>query len=236
MDKNIDVFLDMYRFCIVMSPLNVTTEQLAKHLKHYIVGNVQCSDNIIDEDVDTLLLYESEHTEHHRLTREIIEGLETGPKRICFIVGIKTKLHELTELCESNIPLIYASFCSTESSISIKQYPLSSLNNNLILTSPDLCNEHTCKVEEENYIDDGRHYNLEEAKVIHFTQPVSLNILLSLIGKVHRQIYIYHTEYSMSRCQALVEEFEQILEQYMSIRLACSLYLVLEEGRLKVQS
>lgn len=236
MNKHLDVFLDMYRFIIVMCPLNVTTEQVAKHIKTYITGTVQISDNI-QGDVDTLLLYETKNTDHSMLTRENIETMDFAPKRICFIVGLETKLHELTELCECNVPLVYASFCNVESSVSIKLYPTTSLNNNIILTSPDLCESGTeCKVETENYIDDGRHYNLDEAKIIHFTQPVSIGTLLSLVGTLDRTIYIYHNEYNKSKCERLIYEFEHTLEQYKEIKLVCTLYLILDSDGLMVQS
>lgn len=236
MEKSLDIFLDMYRFVIITCPLNATTKQVAKHIKGYLSGTVLISDNLPENSiVDTLLIYESNKTIIDNITKDNILSLDRPPKRICIIVGFGTKINRLKDFVDCEIPLIFASFCDTNSNVKIKLYPKTSMNNNIMLTSPDLCDENSCKTEEESYIDDGQHYNLNEAKIIHLSNSVTLEMIKKIIGTGEKQIYLYYDNYNQHKYEKIIDDFEKMTEQYMELKITCNLYITLKNNQLVVE-
>lgn len=237
MEKSLDIFLDMYRFVIIACPLNVTNKQVARHIKGYLSGTCHIVDNIhSDINVDTLIICETKQTNMDDITRDNILSLPNPPKRICIVVGLGTNIRTMIELSDYKIPLLFASFCDIKSNINVKLYPKTSMNNNIMLTSPDLCDENSCKVEEESYIDDGQHYNINEAKIIHLTNSVTLDKLKNIVGIGEKQVYVYYDNYNKHKYEMIVEEFERILERYMELRITCSLYITLKGSQLFVET
>lgn len=239
---NLNSFLDMYRFTIVVCPLNVTTKQVATHVKRYIQGEVIMKENI--EQCDTLLLCETEKTN----LRMLLPGeVDAPPKRVCLFVGFGTKLNQVPELSEFQIPILFASFCEINAKLNIKLYPIKTLYNNVLLTSSDTCNLDECNVREfmstgnaqhlndsSVYIDDGNHYNIEDAITVHLRNNVSLKLLKSLAKNGNKNVYVYYDEFTEVKYRDIIAKYEMMLEDYLNLRSTCTVSIELESNELIV--
>lgn len=241
---DINSFLDMYRFTIVVCPLNVATKQVATHVKRHIQGEVILKENIQSDPCDTLLIYETEKTN----LRMLLPGeVDMPPKRICLFVGFGTKINQIRELCEFDIPIIFASFCEINAKLNIKLYPIKTLYNNILLTSSDTCNLDECNVTEfmasgnvqhlkdsSVYIDDGNHYNMEEATTLHLRNNVSLKLLKALAKNGNKNVYVYYDEFTEVRYRDMIAKYEMMLVEYLNLRSLCSVSIQLESNALIV--
>jgi len=244
MNTNLNSFLDMYRFTIVVCPLNVSTEQVAKHVKHYISGEVIVKNNIDDVSCDTLLIYETDETKLDMLLPGVVQN---PPKRICLFVGFETHLNQITDLSQFQIPIIFASFCEIQSKLSIKLYPVKSLYNNILLTSSDKCNLEQCNVREfmktgntdhldddSIYVDDGNHYNMDTATTLHLVNNVSLKLLKRLMNNGNKNVYVYYDDFTEVKYRDIIAKYEMLLSEYINLRITCNLSIELDQGDLTV--
>lgn len=234
MDKSLATFTDMYRLCVIVAPLNVTTKKLAGFILPRF-ERCKMTDVVTDDiDTDVLIIYETDRTDFTMLHHSVIMSLENPPNKIIVIVGFGIKTQKIQELAIYPVALIYALFCEVQTSLSIQLHPISFMADNLILTGINSCEANSCKKEDRSFVDDGQYSDLT-AGVLHFSNSLTMKAIRRiLVTGGNKRIFGYFDDYTESSFRRVKSNFDEDMETYIRLKSTCNSYLIMEGDNLVI--
>lgn len=234
MDKTLNEYLNHNRYTFIVCPMNVSTKHVASTVKSLLDSACDLSNNMISSD-RTLLIYENEHTLTENLELTYVAAMENPPKRIVIFIGFNTKVRELKTLDMSlrPIPFVYAKFAEKEVDISLDLLPLTELQENIQKHNVDKCDENSCKTEEEVYVDDGLHYNINDAKILHITR-MSLSKLYKFIDGRSKKIFLYYDNFTEENFKEIKHSFDDHMKENHELKARSEFQIIIRAETLYI--